>query len=196
MEVHDINELITLIDNIPKILQYFVPGYLSLIIFTLLCGRKISQSLTLILSCVLSYLILSFTSLFVIDSNIFELSAICCGISIVGSVVFSLFYTSAAFAWILSHVFYKTVNEDIWHDVFDYKNGTNLKVYFKGKDYYVIGQYRGNEDSGEESWFAISGYGKYDIVTNDPIDDSLIDDTSVIMTFRLSDVEHIEVFRS
>lgn len=183
-----------MIENIPEILQYFIPGYLFIIIFRFLTNKKIEKSIVLIMSCVLSYVFLSLTKSYCESTNIFIISAITVIIAVVCGLLFSLIYISKWFSWILVHVFHKTVHDDIWHDVFDFKNGSNLKVYFKDKDYYVIGSYRISEDNGNDSWFAISGYGKYDKETNDPIENGFIGDNSVIMTFKLSDVEHIEIF--
>lgn len=146
------------------------------------------------MSCVISYTALSLITLFYENEDILVMSAISIIFNIVVASVFSLFYMSGTFNSFLLKKFNKTVSDDIWHDVFDFKNGSNLKVYFKDKNYYVIGAYRISEDKGNDSWFAISGYGKYDKTTNDPIEDNFIDDDSVIMTFKLSDVEHMEIF--
>lgn len=175
-------------------MQYFIPGYLFIIIFRFFTNKKIEKSIILIISCVLSYVFLSLIKAYHEPTSLFITSAIAVIAAIVCGLIFSLIYISKWFSWILVHIFHKTVHDDIWHDVFDFKNGSNLKVYFKDKDYYVIGAYRVSEDKGNDSWFAISGYGKYNKITNDPIENGFIGDDSVIMTFKLSDVEHIEVF--
>ena len=183
-----------MIQNLPTLLIYFVPGYLSLSIFRFLCNKKYEKSVVVIMSCVISYSILSLITLFYENDNILIMSAISIILNVFMATFFSLFYKSKVFNSFLLDKFNKTVSDDIWHDVFDFKNGSNLKVYFKDKDYYVIGAYRLSEDKGNDSWFAISGYGKYNKETNDVIDDSVINDDSVIMTFKLSDVEHIEIY--
>lgn len=43
-------------------------------------------------------------------------------------------------------------------DVIDFKNGSNLKVFFKEKENYLIGQYKCYEEKGADSWFALTGY--------------------------------------
>lgn len=87
------------------------------------------------------------------------------------------------------------MNDSIWLDVIDFKNGSNLKVYFKNKNYYVLGSYRYHEINVADPWFAISGYVQFDIQTNqaDPVI-NYENDSTIIMTFRLSDVDHIEIF--
>lgn len=146
------------------------------------------------MSCVISYISLSIITLFYNNENILITSAISIIANTIVAILFAFIYKSERFNSFLLKTFNKTVSDDIWHDVFDFKNGSNLKVYFKNKDYYVIGSYRLSEDKGNDSWFAISGYGKYDKETNEAIDDSVINDNSVIMTFKLSDVEHIEIY--
>lgn len=93
-------------------------------------------------------------------------------------------------------LFHKTANEDIWRDVIDWENGSNLKIYLKDKDYYLIGHQKNLEEKGEESWLAISAFGKFDKETNKNYKEepSHLDDESVIYTVRLSDIEHVEIF--
>lgn len=189
-----IEEISLIISNISTLLIYFIPGYWFLVIFRFLCNKKWDKSIVLLMSCVISYIALSLITLFYTNDNILIVSAISIIINTIIAILSSFIYKSHAFNTLLIKVFHKTVHDDIWHDVFDFENGSNLKVYFRNKDYYVIGSYRISEDKGNDSWFAISGYGKYDKVTNNPIEDSFIDDDSVIMTFKLSDVEHIEIF--
>lgn len=183
-----------MINNIPILLIYFIPGYWFLVIFRFLCNKKWDKSIILLMSCVISYIVLSLITLFYSNDNILIISAISIIVNTVVAILSSFTYKSQIFNSILIKVFHKTVHDDIWHDVFDFENGSNLKVYFKDKEYYVIGAYRISEDKGNDSWFAISGYGKYNKETNEPIEDDFINDNSVIMTFKLSDVEHIEVF--
>lgn len=97
-------------------------------------------------------------------------------------------------------LFHKTFNDDIWRDVLDLENGSNLKVYLKGKDYYIIGHHKSHEENGNDSWLALSAFAKYDKETNknyknepDYTDDDIKNEYNII-TVKFSDVEHIEVF--
>lgn len=74
------------------------------------------------------------------------------------------------------------------------KRGTNLKIYIKDKDYYIVGHYKFNEEKGDESWMALSAYGKYSKEKNEPIGQCYHDKENVIITIRMRDVEQIEVF--
>lgn len=95
----------------------------------------------------------------------------------------------------LVRLFHTNLNTTIWDDVINYKEGTNLKVYLKGKDYYFIGAYRCHEENTGDPYFAISGYSKIDRKSGDV--DEMIDhdkDHNRYMVFRISDVEYIEAF--
>ena len=94
-------------------------------------------------------------------------------------------------------VFHHILNDTIWSDIINCKVGANLKVYLKDKDYFIIGQYRLNEENGEDSWFALSGYAKCDIKTNEIISTTnYLNNKNVFISFRLKDVDHIEVFNN
>lgn len=105
-------------------------------------------------------------------------------------------FTRKWFENILIKLFYKTPNDDIWRNVFDFKNGSNLKVYPKGKDYYVIGQLKSLEEKGESSWIALTGFCKMDTETNSNYksEPSYINNKNVSIVMRISDIEHMEVF--
>ena len=92
--------------------------------------------------------------------------------------------------------FHKTPNDDIWRDVLDLDNGSNLKVYLRNQDYYLIGHHKNHEEKDGESWLALSGFCKIDKVTNQNYgtEPSFLNREDVIITVRFSDIEHIEIF--
>lgn len=112
------------------------------------------------------------------------------------AVVFALVFSSQRFSNITVKLFYKTPNDDIWHDVLDLKNGSNLKIYPKNENYYIIGHHKNHEEKGEASWLAVSAFAKYDKITNENYgtEPSFLNNESVIYTIRFSDIEHIEIF--
>ena len=97
-------------------------------------------------------------------------------------------------------LFHKTLNDDIWRDVLDLKHGSNLKVYLKDKDYYIIGHHKNHEENGNDSWLALSSFGKYDKETNanykkEPnFTENNRENEFRIITVKFSDIEHIEIF--
>ena len=178
MEAINIENIEFILQNIPTVLQYWLPGYWAILLFSFCCSKKIDKKATLILSVVLSYLSMSvIQSVHQID-NIFVLSSI----------------SFALLTLISVTLFHKTPNDTIWRDIIDFKEGSNLKVYLKGKDYYLVGHYKNCEERGDASWFALSAFFTGDIKTGAVIDDKYKDNDNVLITFRLSDVDHIEIF--
>lgn len=93
-------------------------------------------------------------------------------------------------------LFQNTLNDNIWLDVFDWENGTNLKVYLKGQDYYIIGGLKNMDENGDDSWLVLNGFAKYDVNTNQNYknEPSYIGEWDVKIAVRMADVEHIEIF--
>lgn len=157
-----------------------------------------------LMSCVVSYVLITMVSFIRantgLDSSMPDNALINSAISILMGTVLALLaayiFSRKWFSNVLVRIFHKTTNEDIWHDVIDWENGSNLKVYLKDKDYYLIGHQKNFEEKGEESWLAISAFGKFDRTTNENYKEepSYLGDESVIYTVRLSDIEHVEIF--
>lgn len=191
-------------DNIPKLLQYFIPGYWSILVFQYFTSKKISKYMMNLMACVVSYMLISFVSLIRIKfesfQNMPDRAIINSGIAIligtILSIIFALIFTCKWFSKVTVFLFQKTPNEDIWRDIFDLKNGSNIKIYLKNEDYYVIGHFKNQEEKGEDSWIALSAFAKYDKETNKNYKSELsfLNDETVIYTVRLSDIEHIEIF--
>lgn len=201
---YDISEITTLINSIPKILLYFIPGYLTLTIFSYLTTRKFQNNILFILSCALSYTYLpalKFIRFCVskckpIPKGLYIDIGIVITVGIVLALLFSWIYTSKIFSRILVKIFNKTPNDSIWKDIIDLKKGTNLKIYIKDSEYYVIGHFDTIEENGDLSWIAISAFAKYDVETNEPYKEepSFLNNTLCKYVVRLSDIKHIELF--
>ena len=194
MEAINIENIEFILQNIPTVLQYWLPGYWAILLFSFCCSKKIDKKATLILSVVLSYLSMSvIQSVHQID-NIFVLSSISFALLTLISVIVAGIFSSKRFKKSLVTLFHKTPNDTIWRDIIDFKEGSNLKVYLKGKDYYLVGHYKNCEERGDASWFALSAFFTGDIKTGAVIDDKYKDNDNVLITFRLSDVDHIVIF--
>lgn len=148
----------------------------------------------LVLSCLFSYLSITLISLFRQIDNTLILSGISFVVLTVLTIIISILYSTKWFKKVLVKLFHKTPHGDIWRDILEFDKGSNLKVYFKDSDVGLIGHHKVHEEKGDDSWFAISAPIKFDVKTDEPIDDSNKDNEGVIITFKLSNVEHIEVF--
>lgn len=204
------DELIKISENLPLFLQYFVPGIWCIFLLRFAIGKKIKEKYELVLSCVISYLLLSFVDIIrlhkwfsSLPDNVYCRSAIAIVLGTAIVILISALLNFERFKQFTLFLFHKTHNESIWDDVFDYKNGSNLKIILKDKDYYVIGQYSYHEI---DKWIAVSGFGLFDVNTNLLKENEpcyiVTEDTpketkelyeNTLMVLRFSDIEHIVI---
>lgn len=196
-----------IIENIPVILQYFIPGFLCLIIFKGITGINISNTYTAIFSCVFSYILLSISELAFVwikdlasfTTNIYIRSIISIIIGLSLSIIFGVCYHTKKLGKIIKSISGKTQYRRIWRDVIDLDNGSNLKIYVKNNSYYVYGHFRNVEEYEDDPYIAVFGYGKYNKVTNELIEneinymnENLKNDNHIYM-IKMSNVDHIEI---
>lgn len=200
-----IEQILLGFQNIAIIMQYFVSGFLFLNIISYLCSKKIDKNYMILLSCIISYVLVSFITYLCnickrtdILREPLNISALTIIIAILLAFILSYFLMQADTNKLLAKYFHKTFHDDIWHDVLDLENGSNLKVYLKNEKYYIIGHHKNHEENGNDSWLALSGFAKFDKETNELYknEPSYLENNNVIITIRLSDVEHIEIFNS
>lgn len=157
------------------------------------------------MSCVLSYIYISLISLlfqicnhiyFLLENHPLVISALAFFLGSILSLICAKIYTSSLFKEVMVKTFHKTPNDDIWRDVLDLDNGSNLKVYLRNQDYYLIGHHKNHEEKDGESWLALSGFCKINKSTNQNYgtEPSFLNREDVIITVRFSDIEHIEIF--
>jgi hypothetical protein len=152
-----------------------------------------------VLSCVISYTLISFVK-FINDTFIHN-SAIASlwGISVISiilgvalSLLFSWVFGTKQFKNILVDTFNKSPHDDIWDNIIDFQNGSNIKVYLKDRDYYIIGHFKNVEEHGKDSWIAF----KKHIILNRK-DNIVIEDNSgrdAYIAIKVEDIEYVEVF--
>lgn len=195
---------ILILDNIPKILQYFVPGYWTIFLFKHLCSKNISNYMMNLMACVVSYIFLTVISFLRLNikplSYMPDTALINSILAIIMGTILSLLLSfiiySKWFSKLTVYFFHKTPNENIWEDVIDWENGSNLKIYLKNKKYYLLGHLENIEEKGNDSLIAISAFAKFDVKTNENYknESSYLNDNDAICVIRFSDVEHIEIF--
>lgn len=115
---------------------------------------------------------------------------------IVGTVLalaFSWIFNSRWFSWIMVKMFHKTPNDNIWRDILDLSNGSNLKLYIREADYYVIGHHRNIEEKGDDSWIVLTGFIKCGKANNKEIE-SHEESNNDMIAIRLADVEYVEIY--
>lgn len=191
-----------ILNNLPDILQYLVPGACCVVLFCYANSIQLSSKYKLVLSCIISYVLLSFVSL--IRMNKFysfpDTPILNSGMAVILGLLFTLLLSilvqRKCFNRIMINLFHKTINQSIWRDVLDLENGSNLRLYLKDKNYYIVGHLKNFEEKGNDSWIALSAFSKRNkedksLLENEP---NYSDNSNYIITVRLSDVEYIEIY--
>lgn len=189
-----------ILENIPVLLQYYLPGLWTITVFKYFCSKEIQKESQTILACVVSYVLLSISDLL---SNIPFLGGIKVsvlgksGISIILGTLLALLISSVFcakwFSGVMVALFHKTHNDNIWRDVLDLTNGSNLKLYIRDADYYIIGHHRNIDEKGDDSWVVLTEFIKHNKNDNRVIEthEGKKDD---MIAIRMSDVEYAEIF--
>ena len=110
-----IGEMILLLDSIPKVLQYFIPGYWSLFIFRYFCSKRMSNYMMNLMSCVVSYILMAIITfmrvkigfLLLIPDNALVNSAIAIFMGTVLSICIALIVSRKWFSNVMVYWFHK-----------------------------------------------------------------------------------------
>lgn len=189
-----------MLENIPVLLQYYIPSLWAITVFKYFCSKEIRAESQTILSCVVSYVLLSIADLLANISFLgFTKNSVWgkSGISIILGTLLALFvswiFCAKWFSQVMVKLFHKTPNDNIWRDVLDLRNGSNLKLYIREEDYYVAGHHRNIEEKGDDSWIVLTGFVKLNKSDNTELESHKGDNKSMI-AIRLADVEYAEIF--
>lgn len=130
-------------------------------IFQYLTSRKTS-SYNIIISVVISYILKAICSIghqhvfvnkdFLWSERVIILSVVAAVISVIFVFISELRITNN----LLLKINHKSLHEDIWRDIIDYKNGTTLR--FICCDGIYTGVLVGHEEKGNDSWFVLEDY--------------------------------------
>lgn len=183
-----------ILEQLPYILEYFIPGFIFIRIFQILSSRKTSDY-QMILSVVISYILKAVCSIgheYIYSDVIFSWSwrvVILSVLAVVSSVVLVVITEWKRVNDLILKVNHKSIHDDIWHDVVDYKNGTTLRVVCNDATY--TGVLVGHEEKGNESWFVLEDY----IVKEGDITYKSSDmQCSSRLALNLNDVKRVELF--
>lgn len=189
-----------ILENIPVLLQYYLPGLWTITVFKYFCSKEIQTESQTILACVVSYVLLSISDLLsnvpflgVIKDSVLGRSGVSIILGTLLALLVSSIFCAKWFSGVMVTLFHKTPNDNIWRDVLDLTHGSNLKLYIRDADYYIIGHHRNIEEKGDDSWIVLTEFikhGKADdrvIETHDGKEKDMI-------AIRLSDVEYAEIF--
>lgn len=143
------------------ILEYFIPGYVFIIIFTFFTSRKTSTPF-LWQSIVISYILKALLSILhtkFLTNIIFSWSKRILILILVSIILsfFTIFLSESKKVkeWI-SKINHKTPHEDVWLDIIDY-SGTTIRCVCNDGTIYC-GKLRFHEEKGLDSWFVLEDY--------------------------------------
>ena len=173
-------------------------------VFGFFVSKKYEGKNLFIFSCVFSYVFLSFWSLIrelkvfsKVPNTVMINSAIAIIISVIVSITLGMLLRWRPFTNLLVSFTWKTPNDSIWLDMLDVKDGDSVKVYFKNKPYYVVGVTNYLDFDSKDPWWAVSKFAKFDVQTHSLYNNEkeFLHDKNKLYTFRLSDVDHMEIFK-
>ena len=202
-ELEIINTINDIINILPVIFQYVVPGYFCISFYSFLYAKKPSENSYIWKSCIISFVLLSIVQFLrlvspfnIIPNNPFlnVFASIVLGIVLIG-----IIYCLLAQEWfqnLITFLFGKSIFENVLEYAIDYEEGSNVKVYLKNKNYYIMGHFKFCEEKGEDSWIVVSAFSKREVASNllcanEP---DHTNDSDVKMIVRLKDIEYMEIF--
>lgn len=190
----NLNDIINLL---PIIFEYFAPGYLFLNVFYYLTSRKLPKNI-LVGSIAISYILKAVYLIFINNRIGVEFlsywsfrALILCLVSLSFSIICVLITENRKFNKFFMNINHKSLHNDVFSDIVDYKNGTTLRVRCEDCDY--IGKLLCYEEKDKNSWIVLTNY----IIQND---DDEFDSSNMLfpsaMMIKLSDIKRIELYYS
>lgn len=161
-----------LIDNLPKVISYFVPGAIFISINYYICSKKKGIFEHFIFkSLIISYIIILLSDKMIQTFKITDLEffkqIFPISIAIISSYILSAFYMSSKFEKFLDYLkIRKTVHDNFWTDIIDYENGTYLTVYLKEEELVYSGAIIKHEEKEDNNYLLMSNYLVYDYEGN------------------------------
>lgn len=187
-----------IINIIPSILQYFVPGYIFLTLYNWIMSKTSADNQKMIGSCVISFISISIIKALnsyllkwnKLDTNIW-IGAICsiflCSIV---SILFAKLFSCKKVDRFINEIFSVSLHKEILDSLID--KSANIKIYFKNKDYYFIGHLNSYSIEKGETMICVSQQIKYDFNDNEIY--SQESTPNAYLLFNLKEVDYIEIF--
>lgn len=191
-----------LIDLLPTLIIYLIPGYLIIWVISFMLSQKIDKDSNLFIkSIVLSFIfitfgnsILSFGDLNIIDSNLLKVVVIL--ISLVLGYVISKILVSNYFKRILKKLgINKSVYTNFWNEIVDTEKGLLVMVYLASEKKTYKGELRKYEecDHGDSTFLILSNYVLYNYDGEDEILNYEKDNNYRVL-LNTKDISRIELF--
>lgn len=159
--MNNIDNIQEILLEVPYILEYFIPGFIFIRTFQIFTSRK-SSDYQLILSVAISYVLKAICAIghdYICKDISFPWSRrviILTGLALLLSIIFVILSEVKYINKMFMRINFKSMHDDIWQDVIDYKNGTTLR--FICEDVVYIGRLVEHEEKGNDSWFILKDY--------------------------------------
>lgn len=148
--------------SLPYILVYLLPGYIGVSFFFEVMRRTIDSSEKIILSCVLSYMVVSGIRLADQALNIYLefliATAICFGLS---WLLVEILQRKWLRKFLIDRMNYSPA-KGAWEDSVDYDLGTWIRVRLKSDGRVIIGTLHSLGNVESDPWLSIGDYSEYD----------------------------------
>ena len=161
MSVESINGMI---ENVPNLLQYFVPGYILIWVFSFITSKKKNAiPHIVVVSVVLSYIIMLVTRLLFKTEDLSVLVIFGTSLSIISGYLLSLVNNSTIGEKTLKFLrINKSMRTSIWDDLADTKNGVFATVFLSEEDVIYTGNLKKYDYESEISnYIVLSHYSTY-----------------------------------
>jgi len=153
-----LDALIKLIEKLPEIFIYVVPGIIFLETHNYMCNKKTKiDNIFIMFSVFISFIIISIVKPFVIE-GIWKLALIVIIISFISSILLALFYRNKLFTCALSFIgINKTIHNSMWDEIMD-EYDVFIKLHISTDKVVYHGLYKGHEDKDENLYVLITDY--------------------------------------
>lgn len=188
-----------LIYIVPDLLTLFLSGFIYMSVYNWLNNNETNISLLSLWSILISFIIKAFYS--TLHSLVFLHIIFSENIKVL---IYSATGVVLAFlcSWlknrkIIHNILFftnnKSINNDIFDDIIDYKKPTMLQIYLKGSNIFYIGKFCFREEKELNSWFVLIDYYCVDKETYEVIYDPDIANQKSSVAINLKDIERIEI---
>lgn len=191
-------EISQIINNIFAFVNFWLPGYVFLRVFSKISSLKLKDSVdTHIFAVVFSLIIRWMLSVIpplrdgVMIAQSYYYCALCCVVGMVIACILSRVYRCETVNKVFSDLFSKSLYDSIWEDVIDLKNGSSMYIKMRNGDS-VFGTTNTIEENGNDSWVALDYYEMKDKDGNRLCSCEDHDNKSLLM-IRMSDIAHCQV---
>lgn len=191
--------MIELIDHIPSLLQYVVPGFVFLTILFVHNGWSISDSAKSVWSVVISYVL--YVILTIVNNwlpatctmNTVELFGVQFLCAILVAIGCSALIQARWFQTFVRRHWKKSIHPNVWDDMIDYDLGNTLVFTMKEQGVTYAGTFEAIEEKGLESWVVLRDYVLVDPATNTYAESIIQQHHPARLMINLRDVLSVEI---